>query len=71
MLSLPMNKEDYSQHTCSSSFRAQCLPYTPPQASLLHLHRSPSLLESFSIPSNWEDIEEGDNLDKDIPGLEY
>lgn len=66
-----MNKEDYPQHMCPSSSRTQSLPYTPPQASLLHLRRSPSLLESFSIPSNWEDIEEGDNLDKDMPGLEY
>ena len=66
-----MNKDYRTQHERPASARAQCLPYTPPQVSLLHLQRPLSLLESFSIPSDWEDIEEGDNLDKDYPGLEY
>ena len=66
-----MNKDYLSQYPCQSSSRTQCLAYTPPQVSLLRLQRPLSLLESFSIPSDWYDIEEGDDLDKGYPGLEY
>lgn len=45
--------------------------YQPPRAKLLDLRRPLSLLQSFSLPSDWEDIEEGLDLDADTTGLEY
>ena len=66
-----MNKDLHSEHQCQPSFQTQVLVYTAPQVSLIHLQRPLSLLVSFSIPGDWEDIEEGYDLDKGYPGLEY
>ena len=66
-----MNKDLSSQHQCQSSSQTQGLDYTSPLVSLVHLQRPQSLLVSFSIPGDWEDIEEGYDLDKGYPGLEY
>lgn len=67
-----MNRQNcLSEDAWSEASLRKDLDYASPSVILFSIPKSMHLLEAFSTPGEWDDIQEDGPLNDQVPGLDY